>query len=131
MVHPLAPLQYTRTPLIADLRLSTVWSEIRRSTLPLEAIAQLLPWGLLYHSLLPFCEAFNPDIVAPRTGPPPWTLSLEYFYQLIHPDVWTLLEFDEDCDRIACEELRRRRGAIERGEEGDAGGLRDMLYEHV
>lgn len=96
---------------------------------PVEGIVQLLPWGLLYHSVLPYCPSFHWDIVQTRDGPPPWTLSLEYFYQLIHPDVWPLLEADEERDYAACMGLCCRRGAVLRGEERGENDLYDRLAE--
>lgn len=77
-------------------------------------MAQLLPWGLRYNILLPYCEADPDDPAAPspRTDCPPWTAELEAYHATVHPDVWAILRADDYLDTSAIRQIRLRIEAL-------------------
>ncbi|BGP41543.1 hypothetical protein JCM10449v2_005534 [Rhodotorula kratochvilovae] len=82
-------------------------------------LPQLTPWGLWYH--LTRKGLFNdwPQHAHSRDKPPHWTIQLEAYYQRFHPDIWPILDADDDLDARAMRDLDARIAALAQVE-GDA-----------
>ncbi|GAA6002301.1 hypothetical protein JCM10207_001053 [Rhodosporidiobolus poonsookiae] len=67
------------------------------------------------------------------TDPPPWSLWLEGYYRMHHPDTWVLLDADHAADRAYFVEVSGRysEGTVAGAAQGEMVELRDAVDEIV